>query len=150
LKGFGGRQVWQRYCQTCRPHLQLHSNVLFEKSAILRYAENVGNKINYMPYIKKEVRQKLDPKIDELVNAIAEEAQKDDPKTTFIGILNYTFTTTALKTTKKLFGQLRYWIIASLTGLFHNLADEFYRRLAAPYEEEQIKKNGDLELYKKF
>ncbi|HOV88660.1 MAG TPA: hypothetical protein PLB74_01180 [Candidatus Paceibacterota bacterium] len=103
-----------------------------------------------MPYIKKEVRQKLDPKIDELVNAIAEEAQKDDPKTTFIGILNYTFTTTALKTTKKLFGQLRYWIIASLTGLFHNLADEFYRRLAAPYEEEQIKKNGDIELYKKF
>jgi predicted HAD superfamily Cof-like phosphohydrolase len=106
-------------------------------------------KIN-MPYIKKETREKLDPKIDELVEAIVAEAQKDDPKTTFVGILNYACTTTALKTTKKLFGQMRYWIIASLTGLFHNMADEFYRRLGAPYEEEQMKNNGDLDLYRKF
>jgi len=45
---------------------------------------------------------------------------------------------------------MRYWIIASLTGLFHNMADEFYRRLGAPYEEEQMKNNGDLDLYRKF
>jgi len=103
-----------------------------------------------MPYIKPEIRNNLEPEISQLVNKIVSEAQKDDPKTDFVGILNYVFTTVALKTTKKLFGQMRYWLIASLTGLFHNIADEFYRRLGASYENKQIEKSGDIEVYQDF
>ncbi len=103
-----------------------------------------------MPYIQPEIRKNLEPEINQLVNKIVDEAQKDDPKITFLGILNYALTTIALKTTKKLFGQMRYWLIASLTGLFHNIADEFYRRLGAAYENKQIEKSGDVEVYQDF
>jgi hypothetical protein len=103
-----------------------------------------------MPYIKPEIRKNLEPEIEMLVEKIAEEAQKEDPKITFAGILNYTFTTIALKTVKKLFGNMRYWIIASLVGLFHNISDEFYRRLGANYENKQIETNGDLDVFNEF
>lgn len=103
-----------------------------------------------MPYIKPEIRKNLEGEIDALVEKIANEAQKDDPKIAFVGILNYTFTTIALKTVKKLFGQMRYWLIASLVGLFHNIADEFYRRVGATYENKQIEKSGDIEVYQDF
>ncbi|MGB9847649.1 MAG: DUF6899 family protein [Minisyncoccia bacterium] len=103
-----------------------------------------------MPYIKPEIRKNLDGEIDKLVEKIVEEAQKDDPKITFVGILNYTLTTISLKTVKKLFGQMRYWLIASLVGLFHNIADEFYRRVGSSYENKQIEKSGDVEVYQDF
>lgn len=103
-----------------------------------------------MPYIKPEIRKNLNPEIENLVEKIVEEAKNDDPKISFAGILNYTFTTITLQTVKKLFGQMRYWIIASLVGLFHNIADEFYRRLGALYENKQMEKNGDLDAFNDF
>lgn len=45
---------------------------------------------------------------------------------------------------------MRYWIIATVTGVFKNIADEFYRRLGVPYEDKQIAKNGDVDLYEEF
>lgn len=38
----------------------------------------------------------------------------------------------------------RYWTIALITGVVHNVLDEFYRRYGVPYEDEQIQKNGDV------
>ncbi len=40
-----------------------------------------------------------------------------------------------------------YWLIAILSGTFKNISDEFYRRLAVPYEDRQIAKSGDVDLY---
>jgi hypothetical protein len=34
-----------------------------------------------------------------------------------------------------------------VTGVFRNVADEFYRRVASPYEDQQIRANGDVPLY---
>jgi hypothetical protein len=45
---------------------------------------------------------------------------------------------------------MRYWIIAILTGTFKNIADEFYRRIALPYENRQIEKSGDVDLYMEY
>ncbi|MEK7824891.1 MAG: hypothetical protein AAB266_00555, partial [Nitrospirota bacterium] len=68
----------------------------------------------------------------------------------FAGLLNYTCTRLALKILRLQFGGIRYWLIAVVTGVFRNISDEFYRRVAIPYEDMQIKKNGDVDLYREF
>lgn len=103
-----------------------------------------------MPYIHPHHRQELDPLIDQLADRIVQEAGKIDQEAAFAGLLNYTCTRLALKIIRLRFGRLRYWLIALVTGTFKNIADEFYRRLGAPYEEKQIAKNGDVDLYAEF
>lgn len=103
-----------------------------------------------MPYIAPEKRVKLDPLIDELARLIVAETKKQKDQAAFVGLLNYTCTRLALKILRMQFGQIRYWLIAIVTGTFKNISDEFYRRLAIPYEDKQILKNGDVDLYKEF
>lgn len=93
-----------------------------------------------MPYIKQVDRPELDIHIDALAKVINEKAKTYGYDGAFAGLLNYTCTTLALKVNPA----RRYWTIALLSGVFHNIADEFYRKYAAPYEEEQIKNNGDV------
>jgi len=93
-----------------------------------------------MPYIKKEYRPELDKHIEEIAEAIKKMAAEEGYDGAFAGFLNYTCTRLALK----VIPARRYWAIALITGVFKNIADEFYRRYGAPYEEEQIKKNGDV------
>lgn len=38
----------------------------------------------------------------------------------------------------------RYQTIAEITGVLENVKQEFYRRIATPYEEQKIKENGDV------
>ena len=40
-----------------------------------------------------------------------------------------------------------YGMIAHLTGVLENVKQEFYRRIAGPYEDEAITRNGDLPRY---
>lgn len=103
-----------------------------------------------MPYITQQDRRPLDPLIDQLAQQIVTQAKAHGSDTAFAGLLNYTCTRLALKVIKLHFGALRYWIIALVTGVFKNIADEFYRRLGVPYEDIQIVKNGDLDLYAEF
>lgn len=103
-----------------------------------------------MPYIKPEDRVRLDPAIDELAARIAEVAAESEDPAAFAGLLNYAATRTTLSVVDRRFGRVRYWIIALVTGTFKNVADEFYRRLAAPYEDKQIEANGDVDLYEKL
>jgi len=56
------------------------------------------------------------------------------------GILNYVTT----RLTLALIPQDRYWKIALTAGVFSNLASEFYRRMAAPYEDQKRKEHGDV------
>lgn len=103
-----------------------------------------------MPYIPAQHRLELDPLIDELAQRLVQEADRMGQEAAFAGLLNYTCTSLALKLVRRRFGRLRYWIIALITGTFHNIADEFYRRLGGIYEDRQIALNGDVELYAEF
>lgn len=96
-----------------------------------------------MPYIKQEQRQVLDPAIDALIekmNGLASEAATPEAgHLELAGILNYCCTKLGLG----VIPVRKYWAIALKSGVFHNIADEFYRRYAAPYEDEKIAQNGD-------
>jgi len=103
-----------------------------------------------MPYIAPKNRKELDGLIDQLAQTIVDEAEKEDYDAAFTGLLNYTFTRLALKVVRLRFGKMRYWIIAAITGVFKNASDEFYRRIAVPYEDKQIEKSGDVDLYEEY
>ncbi len=93
--------------------------------------------MDQLPYISKEERKALDGLIDSLARE-AKKLGKDETKRA--GILNYI----ATRLTLSLIPQDRYWKIALAAGVFSNLASEFYRRLAAPYEDKKIKEHGDV------
>lgn len=87
-----------------------------------------------MPYIAPERREKLDQAINHLQVELAGLGLEE-------GDLNYTIS--------RLVGfyfqvQRRYFTIARVCGVLANVADEFYRRMAAPYEDAAIEKNGDI------
>ena len=93
-----------------------------------------------MPYIQPELRPGLDVHISALADAINSIAEGADRDAAYAGLLNYACTSLALKTLP----ETRYWAIATTSGVFANIADEFYRRFASHYEDEQIEKNGDV------
>ena len=103
-----------------------------------------------MPYIAPKDRKQFDPIIDTLANEIVREAKGYNYDGAFAGLINYTCTRLTLKVIRLLFGKIRYWIIATVVGTFDNIADEFYRRVGLPYEDKQITKSGDVDLYKEF
>lgn len=103
-----------------------------------------------MPYIRSQDRLSLDILIDRLAERIVDQAKIDAYDGAFAGLLNYACTRLALKIVRLQFGHMRYWIIATITGVFKNVADEFYRRIAAVYEDKQIIKNGDIDCYQEF
>ena len=93
-----------------------------------------------MPYIKQVDRAQLNAHIDRLAKEIKAIMREYSYEASFAGLLNYACTTLALK----VLPSKRYWVLALASGVFHNIADEFYRRYAVPYEDEQIKNNGDV------
>ncbi|MDP2676821.1 MAG: hypothetical protein Q8O83_04000 [bacterium] len=101
-----------------------------------------------MPYIKQADRKDLDVHINALAEEIARLSKNND--TDFAGLLNYSCTRLALTVVQLRFGQFRYWIIATITGVFKNAADEMYRRIGVAYEDKQIEKNGDVDMYAEF
>lgn len=103
-----------------------------------------------MPYITQTDRTILDPHINELAKQIVSILEPSKTDAAFSGVLNYTITRLIMQVIKLKFVSLRYWIIATTTGVLHNVADEFYRRMASPYEDIAIEKNGDVDLYQDF
>jgi hypothetical protein len=93
-----------------------------------------------MPYIAPDARSRLDPHIQRLAEEIAALAEEDGHEAAFAGLLNYACTKLALA----VLPVVRYWSIATVTGVFKNVADEFYRRVGAPYEDAKIAENGDV------
>ena len=91
-----------------------------------------------MPYVAPEDRADLDPAIDELVRVLDAKAGERDGA--FEGILNYAVTRLVLG----VLPSRRYSSIARATGVLENVKQEFYRRYATPYEDEQIEKSGDV------
>lgn len=103
-----------------------------------------------MPYIPPAHRPPLDRHIDELAAALVRESHQLPGEAAVAGLLNYALTRLILKVVQLRFGRWRYWLFALVTGVLHNVADELYRRLAAPYEDRQRQRQGDVDLYAVF
>jgi hypothetical protein len=91
-----------------------------------------------MPYISKEDRIPLDPIVD-----IATGILEKKPLEESLGDLNYLFS----RIIAGAIGKTSYRKIAMATGVLENVKQELYRRLATPYEEEKITRNGDIREY---
>jgi hypothetical protein len=100
-----------------------------------------------MPYIAREHRPKLDSLIEALADAVARVAKDQGDATAYAGLLNYTLTRVTMLVVAKCCGPIRYATIATVSGVLKNVNDEFYRRVAVPYEDKQIAKNGDVPEY---
>ena len=87
-----------------------------------------------MPYIKPENRKKYDEVLKELVSIL-----KTLPPEEVDGELNYILT----KMLKEIY-PLRYFHINKAIGVLECAKLEFYRRVAAPYEDIKIKESGDV------
>ena len=92
-----------------------------------------------VPYIKKTDRINLDEEIAALTKKLRE--MGDD---NVEGNLNYTITQVLLET---MGANWRYKKINQVVGVLECVKQEFYRRLAAPYERGAIDKNGDIDGY---
>jgi len=89
-----------------------------------------------MPYIKKEERPKLDEHIDVLIAEI-----KNSPVESQDGQVNYIVT----RILKGVYTEkMRYFNINRSMGVLSCIMSEFYRRMAAPYEDKKIEENGDV------
>jgi hypothetical protein len=87
-----------------------------------------------MPYVKREIRNRLDVTIETLAKEI-----RGLPPDETAGALNYAIT--------RLFVQqypTRYFQFNRLLGVLEAVKQEFYRRLVAPYEDEKKQENGDV------
>ena len=86
-----------------------------------------------MPYIKKEQRKEFDDALTHIGNNVED-----------AGELNYCFTV-LMKHYLFLHGK-SYETINDCIGVLEASKLEFYRRVAAPYEDKNIIQNGDIEI----
>jgi hypothetical protein len=87
-----------------------------------------------LPYIKAENRSKYEEVVKNLVNIL-----KTLPPEQVDGELNYIVT----KMLKEVY-PLRYFHINKAIGVLECIKLEYYRRVAAPYEDSKIKESGDV------
>ena len=87
-----------------------------------------------MPYIKADKRKKYQKILDELIKVL-----KTLPPEEIDGELNYVVT----KILKEIY-PLRYFHINKAVGVLECIKLEYYRRVAAPYEDSKIREAGDV------
>jgi Domain of unknown function (DUF6899) len=87
-----------------------------------------------LPYIKTEKRVKYEKTLHELVSIL-----KSLPPEEVDGELNYVVT----KILKGVY-PLKYYQLNKAIGVLECIKLEFYRRVAAPYEDIKIKESGDV------
>lgn len=92
-----------------------------------------------MPYIAQDKREILDKSIADLVDALRQ-LESDDPENVMSGNINYAFT----KVLTKVFSAPRYDDMNTVVGILGCVKDEYYRRIAAPYENQKAHDNGDV------
>ena len=91
-----------------------------------------------MPYITKDKREVLDPVIDDLITALRG-LQSDDPQDNTEGNLNYVLA----RILDKMY-VADYKEINNALGMLFATALEYYRRVAAPYEDQKRFENDDV------
>jgi hypothetical protein len=87
-----------------------------------------------MPYITQEDRPQYDDVLETLIELL-----KEKPPESVDGHLNYVVT----RVIKEVY-PLRYYHINKAMGVLECIQHEFYRRVAAPYEDTKIEQNGDV------
>ena len=87
-----------------------------------------------MPYIKMEDRPKYENSLNELIGIL-----NNQPVESIDGELNYIIT----RILKEAY-PLRYFNLNRAVGVLECCKLEFYRRVAAPYEDTKIEQNGDV------
>jgi len=87
-----------------------------------------------VPYVKPENRLKYEKVLGELIDIL-----KSMPAEEVDGELNYVIT----KILKQVYS-LRYFHINKAIGVLECVKLEFYRRVAAPYEDKKMKESGDV------
>lgn len=85
-----------------------------------------------MPYIKQADRKPFDPLIEQLARLI--------PEKDFAGSLNYVVSRICGELLRR---EKNYARINEIMGALECAKLEFYRRMAAPYEDKKIAENGD-------
>lgn len=100
-----------------------------------------------MPYIKHESRVFLDECIENMLRCLTEGNELTEQELCVIlGDINYCFTRILARCVNK----PSYNKIAMITGVLENIKQEFYRRVAEPYEQAKILANGDITEYRKL
>lgn len=90
-----------------------------------------------MPYIKQDDRQCFDQQIIELAGKVGPRSSRE----TRAGNLNYVITQLILQTYGR---QFRYADINEVVGMLECCKQEFYQRVAVPYEKQKAHDNGDV------
>lgn len=102
-----------------------------------------------MPYIKEEERPDLDICIDAMIDCIYHnKTSLNNPQNfeSYLGRINYCFS----RVLSGLMKEPSYNKVAMITGVLENIKQEFYRRVASPYEDKKILENGDIKEYRKL
>lgn len=105
-----------------------------------------------MPYIKEERRTNLDDCIESMIDCLKHNISDDNKNRRIsnqelldiIGDINYCFS----RVLGGIMGDVSYPKLALITGVLENIKQEFYRRIASPYEDLKIVQNGDIKEYK--
>ena len=92
-----------------------------------------------MPYVKQDKRDVLDNAITQVVDALRQ-LESDDPLNNFEGNVNYTIT----KLLVSAYSKISYRDINDVVGALECCKLEFYRRRAAPYEDQKAFENSDV------
>lgn len=87
-----------------------------------------------MPYITQEERPQYDEVLEQMIKLLKEKTPENVD-----GHLNYVVT----RIIKEVY-PLRYYHINKAMGVLECIQHEFYRRVAAPYEDTKIEQNGDV------
>jgi len=97
-----------------------------------------------MPYINEKAREMLDEPVDALIEELTHgnELHPED-LLQIAGEINYCFS----RIIAGCMGYTSYQKIAIITGVLENIKQEYYRRIALPYEDEKIIENGDIKGY---
>lgn len=93
-----------------------------------------------MPYITQEKRDRLDPIIEQLVQELID-LELDDETDNTEGNLNYFVTRTLLM----VYGgrdSTRYANVNDAVGMLECIKQEYYRKVAGPYEDQKEFENG--------
>lgn len=101
-----------------------------------------------MPYISEDERLELDSAIENMVKSIRDiKTHLANPHdfSSYLGRINYCFSRVLMGLIK----DTSYNKIAMATGVLENVKQEFYRRIASPYENKKILENGDIREYHK-
>jgi len=91
-----------------------------------------------MPYITEEKREVLDPVIEELIQ-VFRGLQSDDPSDNAQANLNYVIS----RLLDRMYTS-NYQEIVNALGTLVSTALEYYRRVAAPYENQKRHDHGDV------